>query len=203
MAFIPGTPKEESWNCPGLDSRDFGSSSLSTQTSDWDEVWSKLVTLFKSFPTVCRTPSTRIGIGSIPDFLWSGVKLSVWLPALSFNHNLCYRCPNGSCEAIFDIYISRPFNNTKNTSTRSVLSQPHFGQVWGVKLNTPKVGDLESSGTPECLGFDNKAQNTSHWGVLGVIGKVLKRRYRKWPLIGHLDIYNPSYGQKKGRELNW
>jgi hypothetical protein len=33
----------------------------------------------------------------------------------------------------------------------------------GVKPNTPKVGDLESSGTPECLGFDSKAQNTSHW----------------------------------------
>jgi hypothetical protein len=40
-------------------------------------------------------------------------------------------------------------------------------------------------------------------GVLGVIGKVLKRRYRKWPRIGHLDICNPSYGQKKGRESNW
>ncbi len=32
----------------------------------------------------------------------------------------------------------------------------------GVKPNTSKVGDLESSGTPECLEFDNKAQNTSH-----------------------------------------
>jgi hypothetical protein len=31
-----------------------------------------------------------------------------------------------------------------------------------VKPNTPKVGDLESSGTPECLGFDSKAQNTLH-----------------------------------------
>jgi hypothetical protein len=72
----------------------------------------------------------------------------------------------------------------------------------GVKPNTPKVGDLESSGTPECLEFDNKAQNTSHWAVLGVIGKVLKRRYRKWPRIGHLDICSPSYGQKKGRESN-
>jgi len=73
----------------------------------------------------------------------------------------------------------------------------------GVKPNTPKVGDLESSGTPECLGFDSKAQNTSHWGVLGVIGKVSKRRYWKWPRIGHLDIFRPSYGQKKGRESNW
>jgi hypothetical protein len=34
----------------------------------------------------------------------------------------------------------------------------------GVKPNTPKVGDLESSGTPECLEFDSKAQNTSHLG---------------------------------------
>jgi len=32
----------------------------------------------------------------------------------------------------------------------------------GVKPNIPKVGDLESSGTPECLEFDSKAQNTSH-----------------------------------------
>jgi hypothetical protein len=83
------------------------------------------------------------------------------------------------------------------------LSQPHFGQVWGVKPNTSKVGDLESSETLECLEFDRKAQNTSHWGVLCVIGKVLKRRYRKWPCIGHLDICSPSYGQKKGRESNW
>ncbi len=27
----------------------------------------------------------------------------------SFCHNLCYRCPNGSCEAILDIYISITF----------------------------------------------------------------------------------------------
>ncbi|CAK9855040.1 unnamed protein product [Sphagnum jensenii] len=66
-----------------------------------------------------------------------------------------------------------------------------------------KVGDLESSGTPECSELDSRTQNTSHWGVLGVIGKVLKRRYRKCPRIGHLDISRPSYGQKKGRESNW
>jgi hypothetical protein len=83
------------------------------------------------------------------------------------------------------------------------LSQPYFGQVWGWSPTLGKSEDLESSGTPECLGFDNKAQNTSHWGVLGVITKVLKRRYRKWPRIGHLNICNPSYGQKKGRESNW
>jgi len=84
-----------------------------------------------------------------------------------------------------------------------VLSQPHFGQVWGWSPTLGKVGGWESSGTPECLELDSKAQNTSHWGVLGVIGKVLKRRYQKWPRIGNSDIYSPSYGQKKGRESNW
>jgi hypothetical protein len=56
------------------------------------------------------------------------------------------------------------------------------------ETHTPKVGDLESSGTPECLEFDSRGQNTSDWGVLGVIGKVLKCRCPKWPRIGHLDI---------------
>jgi len=82
------------------------------------------------------------------------------------------------------------------------VSQPHFGQVWGWSPTLGKVGGLESSGTPECSELDIKAQNTSHWGVLDVIEKVLKRRYRKWPRIGHSDIYSPSYGQKKGRKSN-
>jgi hypothetical protein len=82
------------------------------------------------------------------------------------------------------------------------MSQPYFGQVWGWSPTLGKSEDLESFGTPECSELDNKAQNTSHWGVLGVIEKVLKRRYRKWPCIGHLNICSPSYGQKKGRESN-
>jgi hypothetical protein len=32
---------------------------------------------------------------------------------LSFDHNLCYKCPNGSCEAILDIHTSRPFQRYK------------------------------------------------------------------------------------------
>jgi hypothetical protein len=84
-----------------------------------------------------------------------------------------------------------------------LLSQPYIGQVWGWIPTLGKSEDLESSGTPECLGFDSKAQNTSHWGVLSLIKKFSKRRYRKWPCIGHLDICSPRYGQKKGRESNW
>jgi len=73
----------------------------------------------------------------------------------------------------------------------------------GVKPTLGKVGDLESSGTPECLELDSKGKNTSHWGFFGVVGKVLKRRYRKCPRIGNSDICSPSYGQKKCRESNW
>jgi hypothetical protein len=51
---------------------------------------------------VCRTPLTHTGIRS-----------ASLTPDPSFNHNLCCRCPNGSCEAILDIYTSRPFQRYK------------------------------------------------------------------------------------------
>ncbi len=82
-----------------------------------------------------------------------------------------------------------------------IVTTPLWPSV-GVKPNISKVGDLESSETPECLEFNIKAQNTSHWSILCVIEKDWKRKYRKWPRIGHLDIYSPSYGQKKGWESN-
>ncbi len=90
-------------------------------------------------------------------------------------------------------FLKGTLNNCRNPTLAKCEDETH----------TPKVGDLESSGTPKCLEFNSKAQNTSHWGVLGVIGKVLKCRRPKWPHIGHLDICSPSYGQKKGRESNW
>jgi hypothetical protein len=95
-------------------------------------------------------------------------------------------------------------NHTRLATFRSTESvAPLLWPSVGVKPNTWKSRELESSGTPECSELDSKGQNTSHWDVLGVIGKVLKRKYRKWPRIGHLNICSPSYGQKKGRESNW
>jgi hypothetical protein len=40
------------------------------------------------------------------------------------------------------------------------------------------------------------------WGLLYIIGKLLKRRCLKWARMIHLDICNISYGQKKSWELN-
>jgi len=85
----------------------------------------------------------------------------------------------------------------------SVCRNPTLAKCGGEAQHLEKVRGLESSETPECWELDSKAQNTSHWGVLGVVGKVLKRRYRKCPRIGNSDICSPSYGQKKGRESNW
>jgi hypothetical protein len=72
----------------------------------------------------------------------------------------------------------------------------------GVKPNTWKswgFGALRDSRM-----FRARQQDPKHLalGVLGVIRKVLKRRYRKCPRIVELDICSPSYGQKKGRESN-
>jgi hypothetical protein len=69
--------------------------------------------------------------------------------------------------------------------------------------HTPKMGTWESFGTPETLKLDYRGQNTSHWGVLYIIGKLWKFRCRKWACMGHLDIFSTSYVQKKGRESNW
>jgi hypothetical protein len=74
--------------------------------------------------------------------------------------------------------------------------------MWGRHSHSRKW-ELESSRTPKNLEDDCRGQNTSHWGVLYTVGKVLKCRCPKWPCMSHLDIYNPSYEQKKGRESNW
>jgi hypothetical protein len=97
-------------------------------------------------------------------------------------------------------YLARLYSQVQLTG---VYVAPLLWPSVGVKPNTWKSWDLESSGTPECSELDSKGQNTSHCGALGVIGKFLKRRYRKWPRIGHLDICSPSCGQKKARESNW
>jgi len=41
--------------------------------------------------------------------LMFGSQTASLTPKLSFDHNLCCKYPNGLCEAIFDIYTSRPF----------------------------------------------------------------------------------------------
>jgi len=158
---------------------------------------------------VCCTPSAHTGVRSIFDFLWSGVKLPIWLLALLLTITCAANVQMAHARPLSTSILWDLSNSIKNTSRQGVfpsaiefwscwslggLQVPTFGSVsliltvapkcvatllW-VKCEdetpTPKVGDLESSGTPEHLKFDSRGQNTLHWGVLGVIGKVLKRR---------------------------
>jgi hypothetical protein len=232
MAFFPGTPKLESRNCP--ETVPGGVSGLWGLITLDCEVW-----LRRGLNQTC-SPRRHLSNNVSHSQFRAREEVDSWLLVVgsqianltlgpSFAHNLGDRCPNGQCEAIFDIYASRPFQwhqehpnarcfgpSCRALNIRESRGTPnlHVFQVLGftptlgqsrvaTKPNTSKVGDLESSGTPECLEFDSKPQKTSHWGVLSVIGKVLKRRYLKWPRIGHSDFCSPSYGQKKGRESNW
>ncbi len=63
--------------------------------------------------------------------------------------------------------------------------------------------ELESQWTPEFLKGDRRGQNPLVWRVLYIIGKLLKPGCLKWVRVTHLDIWNTSYGPKKGRESNW
>jgi hypothetical protein len=62
--------------------------------------------------------------------------------------------------------------------------------------------EMESRWTPKTSESDCKGQNPMAYGLFYIIGKLLKHRCLKWARITHLDIWNISYGQKKGWESN-
>ncbi len=63
--------------------------------------------------------------------------------------------------------------------------------------------ELESRWTPKCSKSNYKNQNSVIKEFLYIIGKLLKFKCLKWARITHLNIWNTSYGQKKGWESNW
>jgi hypothetical protein len=62
--------------------------------------------------------------------------------------------------------------------------------------------ELESWWNPKCSESDYKGQNPIARRVFHTIGKLLKPRCLRWAHMTHLDIWNTSYSQKKGRESN-
>jgi len=63
--------------------------------------------------------------------------------------------------------------------------------------------ELEFRWTSESSEGNCRGQNSMDWGVLYIIKKLLERTCLKWVYMTHLDIWNTSYGQKKGWESNW
>jgi hypothetical protein len=83
---------------------------------------------------------------------------------------------------------------------------PGVQRVWGNEPSHSQVNSHVRSWsperTPESLERDCRGQNSLPRRFIYIIEKLLKCRCRKWARMAHLDIWNTSYGQKKGRESN-
>jgi hypothetical protein len=108
----PGTPGLESRNCPEIvPSGVLGLWDLITPDCG---VWSR-----RGLNQTCTPRRDLFNDVSHSQFggrkkvdsrlLVVGSQTANLTPGASFAHNLGCRCPNGQCEAIFDIYASRPF----------------------------------------------------------------------------------------------
>ncbi len=96
---------------------------------------------------------------------------------------------------------------TKRETWESLHMFPGVQRVWGNEPSHSQVNSHVGSWSPKRIPKfserDCRGQNSSPWKVLYFIGKLLKCRCLKWGCIVHLDIWNTSYGQKKGQESNW
>jgi hypothetical protein len=112
MALFPRTPKLESWNCPEIIL--VGVPGLwALITPNW-KVW-----LWRGLNQSCSPRRDLSNAMSHSQFegreevdsrlLVVRSQIANLTPGPSFAHNLGYRYPNDQCEAIFDIYASRPF----------------------------------------------------------------------------------------------
>jgi hypothetical protein len=79
-------------------------------------------------------------------------------------------------------------------------------RVWG---NQPSHSQVNSHGgnwtpkwTPKTSKSNFRGQNSMACGIIYIIGYILECRCLKWARIAHSNIWNTSYGQKKGRESN-
>jgi hypothetical protein len=84
---------------------------------------------------------------------------------------------------------------------------PGMQRVWGNEPSHSQVNFHCRSWNPkwtlESSERDCRGQNPLPRKVFYIIRNLLKCRCLKWALIAHLDIWNTSYGQKKGQESNW
>jgi hypothetical protein len=80
-------------------------------------------------------------------------------------------------------------------------------RVWRNEPSHSEVNSHVGSWSPEWTlkssERDCRGQNSLPQTILCVIKNLLKCKCLKWARIAHLDIWNTSYGQKKGRKSNW
>jgi hypothetical protein len=112
MALFPATPKLESRNYPEIVSG--GVPGLWELITPDYQVW--LQQGLNQTCSPCRDLFNDISHSQFggreevdSQLLVVESQIASLTPGPSFAHNLGYRCPNDQCEAIFDIYASRPF----------------------------------------------------------------------------------------------
>jgi len=118
-------------------------------------------------------------------------------PSPSFAHNLCCRYPNGSCEAIFDIYISRSFQWYKEYFKARCFSLC----CWALKLResrrTPNSHFWECDSHPHtCLkvGLQHKWKDfngsNSRWNKIeyDLLSKIL---FQSWKFMWVVMLTSP------------
>jgi hypothetical protein len=91
-------------------------------------------------------------------------------PGPSFAHNLGCRCPNDQCEAILDIYTSRPFQWHQE--------HPKCEVFWALLLSS------KHSGVPE----DSKSPTLGVWVSSSHLAKVGLRHYHSFNIWSFLMI---------------
>jgi hypothetical protein len=143
MALSPGTPKLESRNCP--ETIPVGVPGL------WELITPDCrVRSQRGLNQSCSSPRelsnsvshSRIGCHEEVDsrLLVVGSQIANLTPGPSFAHNLGYKCPNDQCEAILEIYASKPFAVTPRT--------PQCEVFWVLLLNSKDSGVPEDSKSP-------------------------------------------------------
>jgi hypothetical protein len=94
----------------------------------------------------------------------------------------------------------------KKETWKSLHMLPGVQKLWGNEPSHFKVNSHDGSWSPkwthESSKHNYKGQNPLPQRVPYIIEKLLKPRCLKWAQISHLDIWNTSYGQKKGQESN-
>jgi hypothetical protein len=158
MALFPGTPKLESRNCP--ETVPVGVSRLRELITPDCKVW-----LQRGLNQTCSPRRDIFNDVSHSQFggreevdsrlLVVGSQTASLTLGPSFAHNLGYRCPNGQCEAIFDIYASRPFQwhqehlnarcfelccRTLNIRESRRTQSPQLWECWASPPHLAKVG---------------------------------------------------------------
>ncbi len=116
----------------------------------------------------------------------------------SFGHNLCFKCPNGSCEPILDIWVPKAFEWYKEFFNLMSFDPYHCSlniqkSIWDSNsqnvssLGSVKVHSLTLFCTPRSMRCDSRASFLARTLANPCLGHKPKARVAtlSWPMVAH------------------